>query len=360
MKAAVFYKPGPKISIEEISLEKPKKGEVLVKLAAAGVCHSDYSFMIGHYSPTKAPFVMGHEGAGIISEVGEDVITTKPGDKVIFSMDSMCGKCTNCSTGNPTMCLTYGRTFTMPDGTARFKKGNQDIYHMVGTFSEYTVVPEDQVIIVPNNTPLDKAATISCAVVTGLGAVVNRAKVQIGETAAIFGCGGVGLNVIQGCSIAGATQIIAVDTIESKLDMALKMGATHVINPVKDDPLQAIMDITSDGVDYAFEVVGSTSLIELAFSTIKRGGKTVIVGVPATNSKITIDASTLLFDRTIMGSLHGNANPRVDFLWMLDLYNTGKLKIDELITGYRPLNELNEAFDDLISGKSIRTILTFE
>ena len=220
MKAAVFYEPSSKIPIEEVSLEKPKKGEVLVKLVAAGVCHSDYSFMIGHYSPTKAPFIMGHEGAGIISEIGEDVLTTKKGDKVIFSMDAMCGKCTNCSTGNPTMCLTYGRTFTMPDGTARFKKGNQDIYHMVGTFSEYTVLPEDQIISVPDNTPLNIACIIGCAVVTGVGAVVNRAKVQIGETAAVFGCGGVGLNVIQGCNIAGATQIIAVDTVASKLDMA--------------------------------------------------------------------------------------------------------------------------------------------
>jgi S-(hydroxymethyl)glutathione dehydrogenase/alcohol dehydrogenase len=360
MKSAIFYKPDPIIPVEDIDLLPPQKGEVLVKLSAAGVCHSDHHFMTGHFTPTRAPFVMGHEGAGIISEIGQDVKGVKPGDKVIFSMDSMCGKCMNCILGKPTMCLTYPRTFAMPDGSTRFRKGKQEIYHMVGTFSEYTVVPEDQVILVPDNTPLDKACIIGCAVITGVGAVINRAKVKVGETTAVFGCGGVGLNVIQGCNLAGARQIIAIDNFDSKLKSACEMGATHTINPTKENVIEKIMDITSGGVDYAFEVVGSAKLIELAFSAIKRGGSTIIVGVPSAKSKISIDAMDLLVDKAIIGSFHGNANPKFDFLWILDLYHSGKLKLDQLITGYRPLNEINQAFDDLLNGKAIRTILTFD
>ena len=247
----------------------------------------------------------------------------------------------------------------MPDGTTRFKKNKTELYHMVGTFSEYTVVPEDQLVLIPKDTPLDKACIIGCAVITGVGSVINRAKVQIGDTTAIFGCGGVGLNVIQGCNIAGATQIIAIDPLDSKLTKAMELGATHTINPKKTNPIEAIKDITSGGVNFAFDVVGDAEIIKTAFNSTCPGGTTVIVGIPPTDLDISIKGWDILQDRAIIGAFHGGARARHDFLWILDLYNTGRIKLDELITGYRPLDEINEAFDDLINGKSIRTVLMF-
>ena len=359
MKAAVLYKPGFPLPVEDVELQKPQPGEVMVKLSAAGVCHSDYHFVSGFFTPTKMPLVMGHEGAGVVTEIGQNVNTAKVGDKVILSMDSMCGKCKNCTIGLPTMCSTYPRTFKMPDGTTRFKKNKTELYHMVGAFSEYTVVPEDQLVLIPKDTPLDKACIIGCAVITGVGSVINRAKVQIGDTTAIFGCGGVGLNVIQGCSIAGATQIIAIDTLDSKLTKAMELGATHTINPKKTNPIEAIRDITSGGVNFAFDVVGDAEIIKTAFNSTCPGGTTVIVGIPPTDLDISIKGWDILQDRAIIGAFHGGARARHDFLWILDLYNTGRIKLDELITGYRPLDEINDAFDDLINGKSIRTVLMF-
>ncbi len=359
MKAAVLYKPGLPLPIEDVELQKPQTGEVMVKISAAGVCHSDYHFISGFFTPTRMPLVMGHEGAGIVSEIGKNVNTAKVGDKVILSMDSMCGKCKNCTVGQTTMCLTYPRTFKMPDGTTRFKKNTTELYHMVGTFSEYTVVPEDQLVFIPADTPLDKACIVGCAVITGVGSVINRAKVKIGDTTAIFGCGGVGLNVIQGCVIAGSTQIIAIDTVDSKLTKAQELGATHMINPKKTNVIEAIKDITSGGVNFAFDVVGDSEIIKTAFNSTCPGGTTVIVGIPPTDLDISIKGWDMLLDRAIIGAFHGGARARHDFLWILDLYKTGRLKLDELITGYRPLEEVNEAFDDLINGESIRTVLTY-
>ena len=359
MKAAVLYKPGFPLPIEDVELQKPQSGEVMVKISAAGVCHSDYHFISGFFTPTRMPLVMGHEGAGVVSEIGKNVNTAKVGDKVILSMDSMCGKCKNCTVGQTTMCSTYPRTFKMPDGTTRFKKNNTELYHMVGTFSEYTVVPEDQLVFIPADTPLDKACIIGCAVITGVGSVINRAKVKIGDTTAIFGCGGVGLNVIQGCVIAGATQIIAIDTVDSKLTKARELGATHIINPKNTNAIDAIKDITSAGVNFAFDVVGDSEIIKTAFNSTCPGGTTVIVGVPPTDLEISIKGWDILLDRAIIGAFHGSARARHDFLWILDLYKTGRLKLVELITGYRPLEEVNEAFDDLINGESIRTVLTY-
>ena len=247
----------------------------------------------------------------------------------------------------------------MPDGTTRFKKNDTELYHMVGTFSEYTVLPEDQLVLIPQETPLDKACIIGCAVITGIGSVINRAKVKIGDTTAVFGCGGVGLNTIQGCSIAGASKIIAIDPVDSKLTKAIELGATHTINPTKTDTVEEINAITSGGVNFAFDVVGDPKVIKTAFTSTRPGGTTVIVGIPPTDLEISIKGWDILLDRTIMGAFHGGARARHDFLWILDLYNNGKIKLDELITDYRPLDEINEAFDDLIKGRSIRTVLTF-
>lgn len=362
MKAAVCYQSHMPLEIEEINLNPPKANEVEVELVGAGVCHSDYHIMDGHLIATTLPLILGHEGAGVVSSVGPGVTKVTPGDHVIFAMDAMCGYCRNCTLGRPTLCETYGRTFTMPDGTTRFSKDGVPYYSMVGigTFSDRTVVAEDRVVKVRDDVPLEKACLIGCAVITGVGSVINRAKVEAGSTVAVFGCGGVGLNVIQGAILASAAKIIAVDTVEFKLDKAKEMGATDVVNATMEEPGPRISEMTGGGVDYAFEVVGWPEIVVQAFESIRPGGTAVMVGLQPPGSKITIDAWDLLQDRSLIGGFHGSASPRVDFPWLLDLYMDGRLKLDELITRYRPLEEINEAFDDMNNGVTARTVLTFE
>ena len=231
---------------------------------------------------------------------------------------------------------------------------------MVGTFTEQSVVPADQLVKVRDDTPLEKAAIIGCAVITGVGSVVNRAKVEKGSTVAVFGCGGVGLNVVQGAVLAGASRIIAVDTVAFKLEKAEEMGATDLVNAGSEDPVRRIQEITGGGADYAFEVVGFPHLVRQAFESVRMGGAAVMVGVQPSGSEITVDAWELMMQRSLIGAFHGAARPRVDFPWLLDLYMDGRLKLDELITRYRPLDEVNEAFDDMNAGITARTVLTFD
>ena len=280
MKAVVFYGPHLPLNVEEIDLEEPKTGEVMVEMVGAGVCHSDYHLVDGHRSPPKLPFVMGHEGRGVVRQVGPGVTNVAPGDHIIFSLDTMCGYCRNCTLGRPTLCETYGRSATMPDGTTRFSKDGVPYYHVVASFSEQTVVSADRVVKVRDDVPLEKACLIGCGVITGVGAVVNRAKVVPGSTLVIFGCGGVGLNVIQGAVLASASKIIAVDKIDFKLAKAQEMGATHFVNADREDPVSQIADITGGGADYAFEVVGFPALVRQAFESVRPGGTAVMVGCP--------------------------------------------------------------------------------
>ena len=360
--SAVLFEPHKPVRIEELELQDPKENEVLVKLVGAGICHSDYHYVDGHIKPRNLPLVMGHEGSGIIEKIGSSVKSVLPGDKIIFSMDAMCGFCKNCTNGLPTLCTTYGRTVTMPDGTTRFSKNNTPIYQSngVGTYSEKTVVPEDTVVKVSDETPLEKACLIGCAVITGIGSVVNRAKVEKGSNVAVFGCGGVGLNVIQGSVFSSASIIIAVDTNEFKLKKAIEMGATHTINPDKNNPVEAIIDITHGGVDYAFEVVGFPKILSQAFKSTSPGGTAVMVGVQPPDAKISVDCFDLLMDRSLIGAYHGTAKPRIDFQWLLDLYKTGRLNLDGLISKQRPLSEVNEAFEDMNAGKVARSIISFD
>ena len=355
MKAAVFYEPHRPVSIEELDIEAPRAGEVLLDIVGAGVCHSDYHFIDGHLKPRQTPFVMGHEGAGVVREVGPEVTSIAPGDKVILSLDAMCGYCRNCSRGSPALCETYP---SKP--VSRMTKQGQPIFHGRPTFVEQSVVLADACVKVPDDTPLEKTCLISCAVITGIGAVVNRAKVEVGATMAVFGCGGVGLNVIQGGGLASAGKIIAVDTVPYKLELAEQMGATHFINADKEDPVRRIIEITGGGADYAFEVVGFPALVRQAIDSVRPTGTAVMVGVQPTGQEVSVEGWHLLQDRTLMGAFHGAARARVDFLWILDLYQQGKIKLDELISRYRPLDELNEAFDDMNQGKVARTVLVFE
>ena len=355
MKAAVFYQPHVPVSVEELEIQPPQAGEVLLDIVGAGVCHSDYHYIDGHVKRDVTPWVMGHEGAGIIREVGPGVTSVAPGDKIILSLDAMCGYCRNCSNGSPALCETHP-----PGAVSRMTKNGEPVCHSRPTFVEQTIVHADACVKVPDDTPLEQTCLISCAVITGIGAVVNRAKVEVGASMAVFGCGGVGLNAIQGGVLAAAGKIIAVDRVPYKLELAEQMGATHFVNASKEDPVQRIKEITGGGADYAFEVVGFPALVRQAIDSVRTTGTAVVVGVQPTDEEISVDGWHLLLDRTLMGAFHGAARARVDFLWILDLYNQGKIKLDELISRYRPLDEINEAFDDMNQGKVARTVLVFE
>ena len=360
MRAAVFYEPHAPLKVEELDLDDPKQDEVRVKLAGAGVCHSDYHRVDGHSAIGNSPSVMGHEGAGIVQQVGPGVIDLAPGDHVVFGLGGKCGRCRNCSVGRPSLCEGRRRGGgTMPDGTTRFSKDGVPYYHGLATFAEETVVLADSLVKIRDDIPVEKACLISCSVITGVGAVVNRAKVEAGSTVAIFGCGGVGLNAVQGAVLAAASKIIAVDKVDFKLDKASEMGATHLVNADKEDPVKRVLEITDGGADYAFEVIGLPDVVRQAFESVRAGGTAVMVGVPPEGADIAIPAQPLFMDRTLMGNYYGTGRPRVDFPWLLDLYMDGRLKLDELISKYRPLEEINEAFDDMVKGVTARTVLTF-
>ena len=361
MKAAVLYEPHTPLKVEEIDLDGPKAGEVRVELTGAGACHSDYHRIDGHTPVENRPFVMGHEGSGIVQEVGLGVTSVAPGDHVVFSLTAQCGRCRNCTAGRSNLCEWHQMmTATMPDGTTRFSKDGVPYYAGLATFSEQTVVAEPYLVKIREDFPLEKACLIGCGVMTGVGAVVNRAKVETGSTVAIFGCGGVGLNVVQGAVLANAAKIIAIDKVGFKLEKAEELGATHLVNADLEDPVSRVLEITSGGADYSFEVIGSPAIVRLAFECIRPGGTTVMVGVQPHGADVAVPGRSLFFDRTLMGTFYGAGRPRIDFPWLLDLYMDGRLKLDELITKYRPLDEVNEAFEDMNKGITARTILTFE
>ena len=360
MKSAVFYEPHRPLEVEEIDLDGPRAGDVRVQLVGAGVCHSDYHRIDGHVTVAATPFIMGHEGSGIVKEVGSGVTSLLPGDHVVFSLTPQCGHCRNCASGRPNLCEWYDRKMgKMPDGTTRFSKDGVPYYHWLATFSEETVVPAEVAVKIRDDIPLENACLVGCGVMTGVGAVVNRAKVETGSTVAVFGCGGVGLNVVQGAVLASAAKIIAIDKVDFKLDKASEMGATHLVNADKEDPVSRVMELTQGGADYAFEVIGFPEIVRQAFECVRPGGTAVMVGVPPDGADISIPAQPLFQDRTLMGTFYGVGRPLIDFPWLLDLYVDGRLKLDELVTKYRPLEEVNEAFEDMKAGLAARTILTF-
>jgi S-(hydroxymethyl)glutathione dehydrogenase/alcohol dehydrogenase len=342
-----------------VQLDDPRQGEALVKVVAAGICHSDLTFIQGRWG-IRRPVVMGHEGAGVVEKIGEGVTSVKAGDHVIFSWVGSCGVCRNCSRGKPYLCLNTP-IFTMKDGTPRFKKGDQPIFHQTGvsSFSEYTVVHEMSIVKIRDDMPLEKAALISCGVMTGIGAVVNAAKVELGSSVAVFGCGGVGLNVIQGATMAGASKIIAVDKLDNKLEMAKQFGATHTINASNEDPVARIKEMTGSGVDYAFEVIGIPEVVAQAFDATEAGGTTVMVGMPPLRAPLTIDTLGLFLSKTLKGAYFGNAHVRTEMPALVDLYMEGRLKLDELISRVYPLTEINDAFEALERGEVARSIIKF-
>ncbi len=362
MKAAVFYEAKKPLVVEEVQIEPPKKGEVLVKLAASGICHTDLHFIDGTF-PWLTPAILGHEAAGIVEQAGEGVTMAAPGDHVILSLTPSCGVCRYCVRGKPYLCTGSAGGQLMKDGTSRLtlKKDGRMVHHFLGvsSFAEYVVMSEMMVVKVRNDAPLDKLSLVGCAVATGVGAAINTAGVRPGSSVAVFGCGGVGLNVIQGACLAGATQIIAVDTLDNKLALAKQFGATHVINAAKQHPVLRIHALTGGGADYAFEVVGDVDILGQAFDSIDRGGTAIMVGLPALGAKAAVDAFSLYGDRTLRGCDYGSINARLDMPMLVDLYMAKKLKLDELITRTYPLEGINDAIEAVKRGEVARAVISF-
>lgn len=363
--AAVLFEAGQKFELHDVDVAAPKAGEVLVRMAAGGVCHSDLHVMTGHLT-APLPAILGHEGAGVVAEVGAGVTTVRPGDHVIPLWRVSCGECEHCTGGRPALCaagLEVRRTGRLLDGTSRFTLDGKEIKHFngVSTFSAYSVIPERSVLKIPEDLPLDRAALLGCAVITGVGAVFNCAKVRPGSSVLVIGTGGVGLNVVQGAALAGAERIIAVDLLDRKLEFARQFGATHTVNASSGDPVAAVRDLTGGrGVDYAFEVIGLPKTMRQAYDCLAKRGMAVVVGVSPFTAEVSVPVMSLVFEeRVLTGSIYGSARPRHDIPMLIDLYRAKKLKLDELLTRSYPFKEINEAYAALERGEVARSVVTF-
>ncbi len=368
IKAAVAWEAGKPLSIEELDLEGPKKGEVLVKMLATGVCHTDAYTLSGADSEGVFPVVLGHEGGGIVEEVGEGVTTLKKGDHVIPLYIPECGECKFCTSGKTNLCQkireTQGKGL-MPDGTSRLSKDSKPIFHYMGTstFAEYSVIAEISLAKVNKDADLSKVCLLGCGVTTGIGAVLNTAKVEEGSTVAVFGLGGIGLSCIQGAKMAKAKKIIAIDINESKFEMATKLGATDVINPkaIEGSIVDHIVKMTDGGVDYSFECVGSTDLMRSALECCHKGwGESIVIGVAAAGEEISTRPFQLVTGRVWKGSAFGGVKGRTELPGYVDKYMSGDINLDDLVSFNMPLEDINKAFDYMHEGKSIRTVILFD
>jgi Zn-dependent alcohol dehydrogenase len=364
-KAVVIRETGKPVSVERIEVDAPRNGEVTVRLAACGVCHSDLSATNGTI-PYPMPLVLGHEGAGVVVAVGEGVTQYALGDHVVSSFVSMCGRCHYCQTGRPQLCVQSLKSlYTLPDGTVRTRDATGlpiNVFLGCGVMAEFATLHQDNVVKVDRQMPLDRAALISCGVMTGVGAAVNTAKVQAGSIAVVFGCGGVGLNAIQGCAIAGAGMIVAVDTSDDKLELAKQFGATHGFNVTgQENAAKSLFKLTGGGADYAFDCVGAGKISEMAWGVLRRGGTAVIVGIAGPKDQIHLNAQAVATsEKTLTGSYYGSARPQLDFPRLIGLYRSGRLKLDELITRTYSIDEAPRAFADLDAGKQGRGVILFE
>jgi len=356
MRAAVLYATDRPVSIEDVDVQDPGPGEVRVLLKAAGLCHSDVSVIDGTI-PYPVPVVLGHEGAGVVEAVGTGVASVKEGDAVILSTLAHCGRCPACEVGRATEC----RNAPNPKDRQPFRLGDRPAYQFanVSAFAERTVVREQSAIPVDTRVPFDRAALIGCGIMTGVGAVLNRAKVEAGATMAVFGLGGIGLSCVQGGVLAGAARIVAVDVVPAKLTLARTFGATHVVDASKDDPVAAIRDLTRGGADYTFEAVGNLAVIQQALEALGAGGTLTIVGVPKLGSRLDFVVHALYQNKAILGCRYGTARPRRDFPMLADLYLSGRLKIDELITCRYALDDFEHALADLRRGQLARGVFRF-
>jgi S-(hydroxymethyl)glutathione dehydrogenase/alcohol dehydrogenase len=362
MKAAVFHGPHEPLTMEQLDIDAPMSREVVVKVAASGVCHSDLHFVDGLY-PYPAPAVLGHEAAGIVEAVGDQVTQFKPGDHVISCLSVFCGNCKQCLSGKPNLCRSPDRS--RPLGAPpkmKYSKSGEVVHQFlnISSFAERMLLHENAIVKIRDDMPLDRAALIGCGVMTGVGAALNTAKVEAGSSCVVFGAGGVGLSAIQGCRIAGAGMIIAVDMIESKLGLAKELGATHTIDASQGDPVGKIREMTEGGADYSFEAIGLSKVATQAFDCIAPGGTATIIGMIPVGQKVELDGPSFLSEKKIQGSNMGSNRFRIDMPRYVDFYMRGILNLDDMITQRRHLEDVNDAMRAMKAGEVARSVLMFD
>lgn len=348
--------------IEDIAIDSPGPREVLVRTAAAGLCHSDLHYMEGNF-PHPLPAVLGHESAGVVEEVGSLVDYVKPGDHVITCLSAFCGHCEQCLSGHPSLCdNSYGELVRGREEPPRLSRDGERVRQFLhlSSFAEQMLVHENTLVRISDEMPLDRASLIGCAVTTGLGAVFRTAKVSAGETVVVIGCGGVGLSVVQGARIAGANRIVAVDMVDSKLDLAKELGATHTINSRGVDPVAAVMDLVPGGVHHAFEAIGLGQTAEQAFAMLRRGGQATVVGLIPDGIKVEIPGNEFIWEKTLTGSNMGSNQFRTDMPRYVDMYLDGRLNLDAMVSKTISLEEVNEGFAEMKTGTIARNVISFE
>lgn len=362
MRAAVLEAFEQPLVLTDVDLEEPRAGEVLVRVAHCGVCHSDLGIIDGTL-PAPVPTVLGHEAAGVVEAVGSGVTLLAPGDHVVLTATPPCGRCYFCQRGEFSICVQSLSlmTSTHPDGGTRLSRGGELVFRGLGVaaFAEHVVTQETGAVKIPSDVPLDVACVLGCAVQTGVGAVINTAKVEEGASVLVMGLGGVGLSAVQGARLAGAAVIIASDPIAERREAALRFGATHVVDPTSDDLFAVVQRATQVGVDYAFDVAGNVGLVDTGINATRMGGTTVMVGVPPLEQPFTLSSATLFAasEKKLLGCLMGSSNSLRDIPRLVALWQAGRLDLDGLVTGRRPFAELNDAVDDLRAGLGIRTVV---
>ncbi|MEO3935821.1 alcohol dehydrogenase catalytic domain-containing protein [Dermatophilaceae bacterium Soc4.6] len=363
MRAVVFTSTDQPVEVTDVDLAPPGPGEVKVRIAAAGVCHSDLHVRRGEWQ-VPVPLVMGHEGSGVVVEVGPQVTSLAEGDHVVLSWVAPCGECRNCRAGREARCLVAATVVApggvLPYGGSRLSRGGETVYHYLGvsSFAEHAVVPASGAVRVRDDAPLDLMALIGCAVATGVGAVRNTAAVEAGASVVVIGCGGVGLSVVQGARLAGAERIVAMDVRPEKATLALTMGATDAVDVSGVDAVEALHDLLPDGVDYVFDAIGKTSTTEQAIRMLGLGGAAVIVGLPPAGARASFEPLVLAeADQRILGSNYGSVRPAIDIPALVDRYMDGDLMLEELVSSRQPLEAAVAALDDLEAGHALRTLL---
>ncbi len=366
VRAAVAHKAGAPLTVETVQLDGPKAGEILVEVKATGVCHTDEFTLSGADPEGLFPSILGHEGAGVVVEVGPGVTSLKPGDHVIPLYIPECRQCKACLSGKTNLCIAIRETQgkgLMPDGTSRFSIGGETLHHYMGTstFANYTVMPEIAAAKIREDAPFDKVCYIGCGVTTGIGAVINTANVEPGSNVVVFGLGGIGLNVLQGARMVGADKIVGVDINPDRVELAKKFGMTDFINPNEvDDIVEAVLDVTDGGADYSFECIGSVTTMRQALECCHRGwGESVIIGVAGAGQEISTRPFQLVTGRVWKGTAFGGAKSRTQVPQIVDWYMDGKINIDDLITHTMPLEDINKGFDLMHAGESIRSVVIY-